>query len=465
MFKKISTRKYVNLFLLVFLCSLLTSINNFGATWTKVEGTNDYINTIFVTPDNPEILAVGSNNENIDVSREKLTFNNFGNGLKLSLDSGKTFGETKLDGFTVLDLIQSTDNKNWYASITQLKRGGLIISTDAGNSWDTMNIHCDAPYQIMKMQRDMLNNRILGSAINTNRGLINISETEQTCSQEENVVVQSKDLRISKVNPEFMFMAGDGLLEGRVMRSLDSGKTWQKEESGLNGLRVHCVLPSSNIYNPGLLYCGADSIDQNKVLHGKGIYRSIDTGKTWNLVAAFGESIYDLKEHPGFPNFIIAAGGSSGVWVSANWGAYWEAFNSGLPDGSFARCIAIPNWEPNEEGIIAFVGTSGNGLYKSGRLITGISETKAAGNFEFQLAPQPFTSELNINCSGSETEQISIEILDLLGQSVFLMQGSAGSDGFASYRWIPDNSIMPGVYFVNVKKGNYIRTEKVLFTR
>ncbi|HET7038237.1 MAG TPA: glycosyl hydrolase, partial [Thermomicrobiaceae bacterium] len=139
---------------------------------------------------------------------------------------------------------------------------------------------------------------------------------------------------------------GDG-----VYKTSDGGQTWQAlglaESRNIGKVRVH---PQ----NPDLVYVAAlgHAFGPNKE---RGIYRSQDGGKTWDLVLHRGEDAggIDLSLDPNNPRIIYAAlwearrypwalvsgGPGSGLFKSSDGGDTWQEIsrNEGLPKGVLGK--------------------------------------------------------------------------------------------------------------------------------
>lgn len=441
----------------------INSINCYSQFWQKVPGPNNYIFSIFFPVDNPDVIAVSSNSTSVDFQQEDVNFRNFGHGFKMSTDKGASWGEYILDQFNVLDFIQAPNSpETWLASVSQLKRGAVLTSTDHGINWDTLTLNCESSYQIIKFAANNFSGEYFcGAAVNTSNGFISSQDRFQNCLSHSNPVIRARDIRISKKDTSSIFVAGGQFLGGGVFRTTDYGTTWSKDSSGLEGLRVLCILASSHV--PNLLYAGCDSLTMDKLSIGKGIYRSEDTGKTWKRVAAEGARVFSIAEHPQDPRYIVAACGEDGVWMSANWGAYWEKFNDGFPQNASVRQIAIPNWNPAPDGIIAFAGVFGEGLYKSGRMITKVEDRTAvtAGLKILSKYPVPFNDKFNLVFNNNEYRQITIAIRDQLGRKLYETSGNY-EPGDHNFIWQPNDNISDGIYFITIESGYQTITSKII---
>jgi len=132
---------------------------------------------------------------------------------------------------------------------------------------------------------------------------------------------------------------GDG-----VYKSTDAGRTWKhlglEKTRAISRIRVHPA-------NPDLVYVGAQGAPYGPTKE-RGVYRSRDGGKTWDLVLAGkneNSGCAELAMDPKNPRILYAAfwdhqrkpweirsgGPGSGIHKSTDGGDTWTEINSGLP--------------------------------------------------------------------------------------------------------------------------------------
>jgi hypothetical protein len=430
---------------------ILFAIPSESQTWKKVEGTGSYINCIFI-PENSGKLYVAADNVPTDLQQNDVQFPNYGvgqQGFRISSDKGLTFGDEILKDYSVFAFLTLPNEPNtMFASIRQFNESGIVKSTDGGKTWDMSDIHCINSSQVVNFAMSQGDaSKIFAAAINTSKGYQFTLDTFNTCETEEQFVIEARDIVVSPHNPNLIFIGGYKSLH-QVYRSYDNGVTWLNDESGLEGKRILCLMPSR--WNEAVILAGVDSLDFNRDSHGMGIYMSTDTGKTWRPVGAAGKRVFDLAQHPTNPKYMVAACDSGSVFFSGSWGYGWEEYSHGLPADISVRVVAIADWG-GDDGAVALAGTFGGGLYMSEKVITNIEDKKNSSIVN--LRPNPATDYIEIVANNDEfNSQRTIKIYNVLGECVITSQLKNKGINRVNI----DISVLPtGVYYV--RAGNTIR--------
>ncbi len=169
--------------------------------------------------------------------------------------------------------------------------------------------------------------------------------------------------------------SGDGLY-----KSVDAGKTWTKVGLGKsNNISTIIVHPQ----NPDIVYVGVQGTpwaDQD----GRGVYKSVDGGKTWTVVLAGGPrtGAASLSMDPKTPSVIYAAmwehrqlpwhgyqitsgGPSSALYKSTDAGAHWTRLTAGLPPRMGKIEVAVSGADSNRVYALAEAKPGEGGLFVS----------------------------------------------------------------------------------------------------
>lgn len=168
---------------------------------------------------------------------------------------------------------------------------------------------------------------------------------------------------------------GDG-----VYKSTDAGKNWAHmglpESRHIGEIVVHPTDPDV-VYVAALGHASKDNPE-------RGLYRSIDGGRSWELVLHVSEraGAIDVTVDPNNPRVLFATmwqarrtfwsidsgGPDSGLWRSLDGGDTWEniSTNTGLPDGTLGK-IGVSISPARSGRVFAIVEAEGTerGLYRS----------------------------------------------------------------------------------------------------
>jgi len=445
----------------------LSSFLSYSQEWRKINGIGRYINFINYDVYHDSTIIVGSDFFPTDISEVNINFPTLlGDGYQVSTNGGESFGDFIQSGYSFFNIIQDPNNQSkWYASVRKQNRGGIIVSQNSGTDWTTFPLLCDGVYQIFDIISVDNPKTFYSAAVNTAEGIIKTENDFQDCTP-VGPNVSSRSIKLSHADKNFMFIAGDKSQgDWGVFRSTDKGKTWQKDVVGLENLRILCVQPSGRY--PELVYCGADSITLMGVSIGKGIYQSLDTGKTWKPISAKGYRVFSISEHPKYPQHLAAACDSGGVYISSCDGYNWEHHSDGIPQNSSVRHVMIPPWEPNQDGFVTFASVFEDGLYKSINMTTKVFDSDySIHNLSIiSLYPTPVRDLLTIDWYNNNYGFIEIYICNMLGEKVGQIEKGNFSEGSHTTVWKPAVELSQGIYNIIINSGNDIITQKFIYIK
>ncbi len=219
--------------------------------------------------------------------------------------------------------------------------GGIWKTTDAGNTWSNIS------------------DGFFGGSV----GAIAVSESDT------NVIYVGNGEKTVRGNVS----SGDGM-----WKSVDAGKTWQhiglKNSRHISRVRIH---PK----NPDIVYVAIMG-DLYKPTSERGVYKSIDGGKSWEkvLFANADAGAVDLIIDPNNARILYAStwkirrtpyslssgGEGSALWKSTDEGETWTniSANEGLPKGIWG-ISGITVSPVNSDTVWALIENEKGGLYKS----------------------------------------------------------------------------------------------------
>ncbi len=411
--------------ILFFLSVSILFISDISAqNWQKVSNVRPFVNYIYTSKSDPNIVYVAADNQPTELYFSDVNFPIKGDGIIISKDGGKTFTDTAMTDKSVYCITKSLKNPDIIiASARQYKLGQILFSWDNGLSWEENSDRCQGSHQIMKIANRILDDKelFLTTSWNTVQGYRYSDNFFDNCSEIPGLVLKPHDIKFSTLKKDWVFMTGDNITQGKILRSFDNGKTFEVCNQGLEGLRVLSVLPSGVL--PNVVYCGADSIDILNTIFGKGIYISVDTGRTWKLHSAIGASVYDLKEHPKSPYIVAAAGGNAGIWVSGNGGNTFAPINEGFPENASLKMLEFKNTSISSNGFELFAAVYGDGLYYRSGIIVSVDDNNVVTNDEInKIYPQPAKDRIYAEVNSQTDAVAELSIFDITGTKLLSKQ-------------------------------------------
>jgi parallel beta-helix repeat protein len=161
-------------------------------------------------------------------------------------------------------------------------------------------------------------------------------------------------LAINPANPSIMYLASDATDSGAsrgVFKSNDGGNSWNPANNGL-GITPQAIYVVIDPVTPSTLYAGVFG----------SLFKSIDSGGTWNRIGPQFFSAVALAIDPVTPTTLYSADNNSGgkVSKSTDGGANWQVVGNGYT-GSGASFLAINPQTPSTVYASGFNG----GLFKT----------------------------------------------------------------------------------------------------
>ncbi len=444
--------KIIILKLIALVLFLLLSVSSLESqVWEKVPGTLSYVNFLKFSSKNKDKLYVGSDAEPTDFTTNNIPFLFFGYGFQISNDGGKSFSTPMLADYSVFDIYESNNSEVLLVSARKQNLGRVFYSSNNGSNWDEETKRCESTSQIVRFakQSNATNETIVAAAINSNSGFRKTDNYFVDCNLSEQVQVNTRDISVSPKNSNIIYLAADNVSKSKVLVSKDGGNVWNDASVGIENYRVLSIQASPLEEETVLIGC--DSVSPTGKIVGMGVFLSNDYGLSWRRVTNIDASVYDIQFHPSNPKFCAAAGGDKGVLISGTGGDYWEISKDGLPNSSFIRKVAVPDYPSNDNGIIVYASVYGDGIYKSKYITTSV-DTKSDDNHIF-IYPNPtndFVSIIGQNI-------IDIEIFDLLGNKITTEQFDGISLNLSNLKqglYVLKLSNRDGIFYKKVMKSN-----------
>lgn len=195
------------------------------------------------------------------------------------------------------------------------------------------------------------------------------------------------------------------------------------------------------------------------------LFKSTDAGNSWIDI---GSSLPDVPSSAIAidPNNsgILYFGNDIGVYVSTDAGQSWSEYSSGLPFG----CIVIDLSVVRASNRIRAI-THGNGVYEA-PLYSTVSVDDRDGSLvsDFKLDqnyPNPFNPGTKISWYSPVSCYQTIKLYDAAGREIETIVEGYYESGFHSTLYIVNSALPSGVYFYQIRAGEFIQTKKMVFLK
>lgn len=192
-----------------------------------------------------------------------------------------------------------------------------------------------------------------------------------------------------------------------LYKSIDAGRTWQLIASvDRTGIPRHLGVIAIDPYNSNhVLLAGVGYAEVSQANEFGGMYVSNDGGVTWKretFVSAQNYWCHSIVFHPKKKGTIFASfteqGARSGIWRSTDGGKTWEQLQSGLPDPARFGRTALAISLSNPQVLFAFAKDEASG---SKDLLLGVFRSANGGNTWKSVEGEHFAEEAQISYGNS----------------------------------------------------------------
>ena len=357
-----------------------------------------------------------------------------GGNIYLSQDNGSSWAYID-SGLTSSDInvIMAYNNKLYIGTYGS----GIFTSSDYGKTWNSSGATLTNPY--------VYSLAVFDSTIfaGTWGNGVFVSTDYGTTWKQSNNGLTNLNVRALGVKGNRLFAGtwGDG-----IYLSDDYGASWTKSNNGINKLFIYTIASDG----PNV-YFGND----------EGVYSSANNGFFWSLLDSGLTNTYIRALIVVHPNLLVGTSGQ-GVFVSVNSGALWTPVDTGLTDG-FIYCMAV-------NGSKLFAGSL-NGEIWSRPLSEIVMDVKdktknsIVDNFMlYQNYPNPFNPTTKIDYELSKSGFVTLKVYDAVGREVQALVNKNQSAGSYSVNF-NGAKLSSGVYFYQLKTGNYTSIKKMILIK
>ncbi len=398
-------------------------------------------------------------------------------GVYLSTDNGNNWAprNTGWPDYSITAL--AARGSNIYAGTY----GGVYVSTDNGSSWGIRDTG------------------IVTQGINA----LAINGTDIYAAGGRNV-----EYVIVNNRPKALYHLG-------MYRSSNNGMNWAMIDSGLAGGQVVSLAIDSSITDHRVIYATTMYPDYSQTDTSSGIYCSTNNGITWSRIKTLDNNYsmiqtlgivsngnggtnliapYLLFTHVIYGHYIYGAN------ISTDAGATWNKITSSTPTKSIIYSCAVSgtsifagsnlgvivsnnsgmDWLDANNGLTnlnvrslfikdgnLYAGT-GNGVWKrSLSEITDVDNSYVQVPLHFTLNqnyPNPFNPTTTIRYSVPKSQFVTLKVFDVLGREIRTLVNENKNVG--NYEVSFDASALTsGIYFYQLKSGNYSATKKLVLLK
>jgi photosystem II stability/assembly factor-like uncharacterized protein len=413
------------------------------------------------------------NIHSIHISNGVLYVGTVGGGIYRSDDWAANWLQVGCNAAIVKKISISPVNGNLFTAVS-----GVSRSTDAGQTWEPVDYgltdywtnsfaikndgtifcctHGSNQYYLPTMYRST-NNGNSWAVIDTGLSLY-YSKKAIALDQQGNPYVIDQDAVYKSTNngDSWFSIGGPAEAAGLAFNSsgdLFAGKdqwVWRK----LNGDPNWVQFSIPCFCNQSLF------ISSNDYIYTNG-WRSTDNGETWTQMTSLETDANAFVE-----NSIghLYAGHIWGVYRSTDYGDNWTKVNDGL---TFIQVLSLAI---DSDGYV-YAGTNGRSIFKTTYSTTDVEDIKYEPSTFYleQNYPNPFNPSTHISWQSPVGSWQSIKVFDVLGNKVATLVDEYKPAGryeveFNSHSGEVRN-LASGIYFYQLKAGEYVSTKKMILLK
>jgi len=350
-------------------------------------------------------------------------------GVWISTNSGQNWIQSSLNNHVVFSIAPL--GSNIFAGINDYQTtGGVSLSTNNGQNWIWTSL--SGFFYSIAISGNYIYAGDGGLWISSNNGQ---NWTYSSVGNGDNVYC--------------ITISGDNIFAGTqhygIYLSTNNGQSWVQR--GLNNQSIHSIAVSGNN-----IYAGTEL---------NGIYLSTNYGLTW---APTSLTIYLVSSIVITGNNVIA--GTYGVWITTNNGSNWVQKNDGFNTIPHVNALLVSN-------NYLFAATSVHSVWRRPLSeVVGIKEKSNSIPKKYSLYqnyPNPFNPVTKIkfdipqNVNG-KTLDVKLLVYDILGKEITTLVNEQLQAGTYEVTFDGGN-LQSGVYFYQLRAGNYTETKKLILMK
>lgn len=248
-----------------------------------------------------------------------------------------------------------------------------------------------------------------------------------------------------------------------IYKTTDQGETWSRSRFEVGGLNQNVYYDKICVINN--TYCIISAFDESLFGGSSSLIKTTDAGSTWELLSGFGVldlAFVSLQKGWAINGYSIVKTDDSGMsWDTLQTFTSWddvftnfEFFNSNISYGINRNHIyqTIDGW------VTYSIVDS---------IVTGIDEQQISAT-EFILEqnyPNPFNPSTKISWQSPISSWLSIKLYDAIGREIETIADGFYEAGIHTKSYIANATLPSGIYFYQLKAGNFVQTKKMMLIK
>ncbi len=315
---------------------------NAGAHWTLLKNAPVSATSLSLTPSNSNVIYLS------DRTAPKVW---------KSIDGGATWeviGDFSSNGAFLVNRVLADGDRIYAATFGPGMHGGkLYKSTDAGKEW--IDITGGLPRSVLDIAVNPDNPDIVYVTTHIYGAYKSVNGGADWTEMQNFPDIGAYDIEVDQVDPHIVYTCGMG--GGTV-------PDW-------------CMAPDGYTFSD-------DS----------GVYRSTDSGATWEQLLRTDNECRAIRLHPDDHTTLFASAMDDGLQVSTDAGKTWRACNEGLDTKVLTSCTV--------GGSTIYVGTQGFGVYSGDLVSTGGMSVTWQPDRSNKPSPQVYSLQIEIDPANPE---------------------------------------------------------------
>jgi len=205
--------------------------------------------------------------------------------------------------------------------------------------------------------------------------------------------------------------------------------------------------------------------DHRSVVPFTSVYKTEDAGESWNEQFNVNNIFWDIFFTNYYKGWVIGydslGAETMSIWCTTDEGVQWNI----QPIGTKTRLNALHftdennGWAVGDSGTIYYTTNGGVSIIEENEIAEIPTNYFLSNNF-----PNPFNPITKIRYSVPQSSSVIIKVFDLLGNEIETLVNEERDIGTYEITWYAEQ-LPSGVYFYQIKAGEYVNTKKMLLLK